>query len=119
MFLLLQCGHAGTVVLLSDPSRSVIENHLQFVGRRGREKLPNPQPWLPGPLSLLSPFAGNSMHRPKPKLFSFAHSCKFPTVVCPTRATASRNAQLEQSDTPPSSPQLRHENEANRRCVLN
>jgi hypothetical protein len=29
MYLLLQCGHAGTVVLLSDPSQSVTENYLR------------------------------------------------------------------------------------------
>jgi hypothetical protein len=69
--------------------------HVQMVGQRGRERLPSPQPWLRGPLSLPSPFASNFMHRATPKLFSFAHSRKFLSAIRATRSAASGYSPLK------------------------
>jgi hypothetical protein len=55
-----------------------------------------PQPWLQGPLSLLSPFARDSMRRASAELSPFAQFRKFCSSIRATRATASRRAPLEQ-----------------------
>jgi hypothetical protein len=117
-----QCGFALAHI---DRPPLLDHHHVQIVGRRGREKVPSPQPWLQGALSLLSPFVRHSRSGPKPKLSSFAHHCKCSSSIRATRATASNDDPREHSrrarllTLPASSPQLRCENEANRECVHN
>jgi len=55
------------------------------------------------------------MRHATPKLFSFAHSRK---LLSATGATASTLARASSRTAPAFSPQLRHEDEANRECVL-
>ena len=90
--------------------------HVQIAGRQGREKTPSPQPWLQGSLSSLA-IRARSYARSQIETVLF---CTLPPILPVNLPPAIRALIVRRSAQrrPPSSPQRRRENAANRDCVL-
>jgi hypothetical protein len=144
MYLLLQCGHAGTALLLSDPSQSVTANYVRLSsGLDAESRLPYSAGHRISPVPAFklwdseeerdcpAPSPGCRVLPPFPR-HSPAILCIVPHRICSLLHTPANFSQQSEQPAPPllatlhsstrtapvSSPQLGHENEASRECVL-
>src|ERR1700691_271421 len=144
MYLLLHCGHAGTVLLLSDPSQSVTPNYVHSTsGLDAESRLPHSAAHRISPVPTFkwwdseeerdyrAPSPGCRVLSPFPR-HSPAILCIVPHRNCSLLHTPANFSQQSEQPAPPlqatlhsstctapvCSPQLGHENEASRECVL-